>query len=320
MTIKWRHADVRESSDAIACSCPKRRAAHLGTVSVNNSISIIIVQNILPRWRIELQPAGLNHLSIHTATERRRPSERKNQQPQWNLLMSSDQNEKSTRQKGRISGGVVAVCIITAAVFLGGGYWLVTGFGKLSRAIMPGSGITKSTSMKPVDLVFRAGYYFHNGRANTAEKPLEWHLRIPKAYVVSKHGSSSAVGGGVNSRSFHVRLSAVLDQKTLDLKPGALAKNYSSNPFEFDIRLSNRVSRIRSISENNCMDAKDRSVIFNRKYSCNTDFKCEVTMQVEDWGVYLLLRKNKMHERAKFCKAASKFLKKHTISVDRGVQ
>lgn len=233
--------------------------------------------------------------------------------------MSHDQDKKPPRQNKRTFAATVAT-LIAAVMILGGGYWLVTSFGKLTRAIVPGSGITKSTSMKPVDLVFRAGYYFQNGRAKTADKPLEWHLRIPKAYIVSKHGSSSAVGGGVNSQYFSVKLSAVLDQTTLEIKPKAIVKNHPSNPLEFDIRLSNRVSRIRSISENNCMDAKDRSVIFNRKYSCNTDFKCPVTMQVEDWGVKLSLRKNKMQERAKFCKAASRFLKKHTISVDRGIQ
>lgn len=233
--------------------------------------------------------------------------------------MSHDQDKKPLRQNKRTFAATAAI-LIAAVMILGGGYWLVTGFGKLTRAIMPGSGITKSTSMKPVDLVFRAGYYFHNGRAKTADKPLEWHVRVPKAYIVSKHGSSSAIGGGVNSQYFSVKLSAVLDQTTLELEPRALAKNYSSNPYEFDIRLSNRVSRIRSLSENNCMDAKDLTALFKTKFYCNTDFKCEVSMQVEDWGVKLSVRKNKMQERDIFCKAASKFLKKHTISVDRGIR
>ncbi len=70
--------------------------------------------------------------------------------------------------------------------------WFFAALSDTLHHIMPGGANMASTSMEPYDLYFRTNYKNFQPLPESA-KPMEWHLRLPRAFVTIQRGSNGSV-------------------------------------------------------------------------------------------------------------------------------
>lgn len=208
------------------------------------------------------------------------------------------------------------------AVLLGLGYCVAGRFSQLSRSILPGMPTSASRSMEPYELAFK---FDVSGAQGGNASLVEWHLKLPRAFVWNELGGNSSVGGGANHRYHSVDIAAVIDPSNGDFSPSIFSSTKDSSARGFFISLDNGPVRKKFSSTNQCLRNDDVDAFLGKQKSsirvCNRDDsierRCDVYMHFDGWGVQVKMPKSiYFSDYQKACDAVTTFLKKYTSSVD----
>jgi hypothetical protein len=223
-------------------------------------------------------------------------------------------------------GLVVAVSVSAIYGLL---YWVSSGVNLLSRSM--GAANAVSNSLEPYELVFRSAIK-ENSQISAGERPYEWKLELPRAYVESEFGSRSAVSGNYpmnNQEDAHYGLfiSALFNFTTQETRPAVNSKNVGPDEAYLGFSISNGMAMLEILNGENCLRADDlwQKVELNgggkapAAKECSTrDAKCQIYTHYHGWSVKLFVPRKSITYQVpqKACEVAKLFLDKHTKQID----
>jgi hypothetical protein len=226
--------------------------------------------------------------------------------------------------QNRTRTALLALAGACAVAAIAGLVWL---FGALSNTfnhIMPGSANMASTSMEPYDLYFRTNYKSFKPLAPPA-KPMEWHLRVPRAFVTVQHGSNGAVNllGFVGNNNLLIDLDANLDA-TGNLIPSATLSPDQIRKNSFIFHLSNDGTSPERAELDACIPQHlEKEVLGQRGHisgwdrKCTDhDLRCTIYMHADGWAIDLAVTHDLYDTPARACTLAHQFLDKYTVTRD----
>ena len=213
---------------------------------------------------------------------------------------------------------------VLSVVALAGLIWLFAAISDTFRHIMPGGANMASTSMEPYDLYFRTNYKNFQPLPESA-KPMEWHLKIPRAFVTRQLGSNGAVDllGHVRDNLF-VDLDANLDSKGENLIPSTTLSSDMMRKNSFMFSLSNQGAPPALSHDSSCVPRHLEKEILGTRglqgasdIQCTSrDFRCEILIHSDGWYVNLAVTHDLYANPDKVCALAHKFLDKYTVARD----
>lgn len=227
-----------------------------------------------------------------------------------------------SRKKWWVIGIVIAVVWLSIAwglVSLWSDFWNTMG------SIVPGSRDRLSTSMEPIDLSLKSNI---RGRKYLPEgaEPIEWDLRLPRAFVRLEIGSNDNIlGTGKNNCCEHfVHFYAVYDEQSGALTPATLSTPEQRRDMGMDISIDNHQARSELVPEENCIRTDDlvafvrrRNGIINDDRSCpKGSVFCSIYSHVDGWNTEYRVPIKLYEQAGKVCSASRKFLDQYTVKRD----
>ncbi|MER9227071.1 hypothetical protein NKI39_15805 [Mesorhizobium sp. M0664] len=125
---------------------------------------------------------------------------------------------------------------IGLALLLGLGSWAAGGFSQLSRSIFPGMPNSASRSMEPCELAFK---FDVSGAEGGNASLVEWHVKLPRAFVWNELGGNNSVGGGDDSQFHSADIAAVIDPNTGEFSPSVFSNTKDNSANGYFIYLEN---------------------------------------------------------------------------------
>jgi hypothetical protein len=227
--------------------------------------------------------------------------------------------------QNRTRTALLALAGACAVAAIAGLVWLFGALSDTFNHIMPGSANMASTSMEPYDLYFRTNYKSFKPLAPSA-KPMEWHLRLPRAFVTVQHGSNGAVDllGVVKSDHLFVDLDANLDSSGKVFVPSATlsADNIRKNSIIFFLK--NQEAETEIANYDSCIPETKQGDIFKSRgrptwsnQECSERFlRCTIFMHTDGWYIELGVTHDLFANTEKTCTLAHQFLDKYTVTRD----
>jgi hypothetical protein len=208
------------------------------------------------------------------------------------------------------------------AVLLGLGYWLAGGVAQLSRSIFPGMPNSASGSMQPYELAFK----FDVSEAQGGNASLvEWHLKLPRAFVWNELGGNNSVGGGDHHHFHSADIAAVINLNSGEFSPSVFSNAKDNSVNGYFVYLENgpvgrRLSKTEKCVRNDEIDeffGHDKLPSRVCSKDASVERRCLVYMHYEGWGVQVNMPKSSyFSDYQKACDVVTTFLKKYTSSVD----
>jgi hypothetical protein len=218
-----------------------------------------------------------------------------------------------------------ALAILLAAIISAvGTVWLWNAYWRTMASIMPGVGDTPSTSMEPYDLALFTRYKGSKPIAKDAP-PLEWRLRMPRAFLRSEIGNADAVHMSSTDCCDHfIHLETVLDPDGKTLSPAIVAPYELRRKRVIGMSLANIGTPAEIASGNNCVTGDEfkgfmekRGSTIDWRRACDpSNQRCEVFTHLDGWRVVLTPARELYSEPQRICDVARSFLDEHTINRD----
>ncbi len=218
--------------------------------------------------------------------------------------------------------------IVLALLWLSLAWGLVSlwnGFWHTMGSIVPGSRDRPSTSMEPIDLSLKSnmrGYKY----LSEGSEPLEWHLRLPRAYLRLAIGSNDSVlGTGKNNCCEHfIHFYAVYDEQSGLLTPATLSTPEQRSTTGIDVSIDNQLGVSELIPKQNCIRSDDlvefvksRGGYLNDGFSCPTgSLLCKIYTHVDGWNAEYRVPLKFYAQPEKICTAVRKFVDQYTVKRD----
>ena len=217
---------------------------------------------------------------------------------------------------------VLGVC--AAILFAIGLVWLWNAYWRTMASIMPGLNDSPSTSMEPHELTLFTSYKGQKPLPKDAP-PLEWRLRLPRAFLRSEIGEADDVYYTTFDCCDHfIHLNALLEPDGVTLSPAILAPYDQRRKRGVAIALAN-IGQIAEItSGDNCVTGDDfksfmeqRGNTIDWRRTCDPrDQRCAIYTHLDGWYVVLAVARDLYSEPRKLCEIARSFLVKHTVKRD----
>lgn len=213
--------------------------------------------------------------------------------------------------------------IVLALLWLSLAWGLVSlwnGFWHTMGSIVPGSRDQLSTSMEPIDLSLKSLVQGDNN----LKDPIEWHSRIPRAYLRNEMKDGEGIFGIDHCCHHYIHLEAVYDSSTHSLVPTTLAPQENVKNSSVSIELSNRGALREIASGDYCIRADDLGQFMKERGSnidwnrpCDTAYpKCPIYTHIDGWLATYTVSRALYAQPQKMCTAMKKFLDQYTVKRD----
>jgi hypothetical protein len=223
-------------------------------------------------------------------------------------------------------GLVVAVPIAAIYGLLN---WVSSGVNLLSRSM--GAANAVSNSLEPYELVFRSAIK-ETGSISVGDRPYEWRLSLPRAYVVNETGSQFGISGDHSGNNgadnfYGVFIDAKFNSTTQEARPAVLKQGANQQETYLGFSMSNGYAMAEILRDGDCLQADDlwKKIESNggskgpaAKQCSLTTVNCQIYTNYHGWNVKLFVPRQSTFsmEPLKACAAAKSFLDKHTTHVD----
>ena len=205
-------------------------------------------------------------------------------------------------------------------------FWLFGALSDTFRHIMPGEANMASTSMEPYDLYFRTNYKSFKPLA-LSSKPMEWHLRIPRAYVTRQLGSNGAIellGKVEGNGNFFLDLQANLDSTGESFVPSVTLQPDQNKKYSLFFHLINTGAPKAISAYGSCVPQHlEKEIMGPRGFAgasnteCTSrDLRCKIHIHSDGWHVDLAVTHELYANPERACALAHQFLDKYTVSRD----
>jgi hypothetical protein len=235
-------------------------------------------------------------------------------------FMRETSSQNAGNPKRRIHGLLLALIVLACA--MGGLFWLLSGFGRLSASIFGGSSTGLSNSMELFELRFRTSAKDVTPLEADSLPRKEWILNIPRAFVVSTIGDNGAYGP---DDSFFARLELVFDPKTETVTPLTMANKSNFPSKSVNVKLENGAN-MSALSKVDYCVRYDDLFAFMTKFESDYPFggecdskspRCEVFANLDGWPIRIHMpRYLYFSDPQPVCRMVEAFLVKHTTRRD----
>jgi hypothetical protein len=213
---------------------------------------------------------------------------------------------------------IAAVAVIAS---IASAAWITGGVFDVYQAIFPGLSTEPSRSMEPYDLIFRFDTSTPDTKRSDGPKAsiAEWHLRLPRAYILSQINSNEAVGGGIEHKHHVASIYAILDPQRERFSPGVLGGRTTEVAQGFVIKPNNGASP--KISRQ-CLRDHDWHRVYGGELQPSRQcgegkIRCTVHSSYLGWRFRILMPKAYYFgDYQKSCDAVMRFFEEHTIEID----
>jgi hypothetical protein len=218
--------------------------------------------------------------------------------------------------------------LIGSVVFIGlfvlGIYWVMNGLVRTLGAISPGA-TEVSTSLEPYEIALRAQEVNYKPLRKDAP-PVEWIIKIPRAFVVKEFGINGDPYNSDGEGSFYsVYLDGVIGKDKTAITPAVLASNKSVKNSFMRIKLENTVSLREIFDSDLCIDQDDLNEMIKKAGGsgpvapftyCGT--KCTIETHYRGWEMRITVAKDSEWHRnpQQACTIAKDFLIRNTVKID----
>jgi hypothetical protein len=237
----------------------------------------------------------------------------------------TQKNSNRSSQRLLVLGTVVILCVL-----LGGGIWLVRGSMDLFSHIMPtgSANIALSTSMEPFDISLKTKVW-DNIKKGELEKPIDWDIRIPRAYVDDVQGKNGSVrhltetGAQDNFKSL-LAVHVLADGQTLEpyTMMAADQKKFDDNTMVISVYNTYPDWWIAKndlcVQEEHLGEAAEKYAgTVGLDHTCFKTIKfCTIYTQLDGWLVTINASKQLYAQPEKVCSLAKKFVNQYTLKRD----
>jgi hypothetical protein len=239
------------------------------------------------------------------------------------MISSEPPKDGPARPKAK---GLTASLIVLGVVLVGLA-WFIHSLANTLHHIMPGYSGGISTSMEPRDYVFRR--MPDGSKSEESERqPLEWHLRLPRAFVTDENGKSGVVNKGAlrGGDAFFLTAQMLVSPDGKTFVPTAGQPPERQMERSLVVHLSNE-SAIQSIRKfaGSCVPQNQMGTILSsrgdnvwRDIPCyDQELRCSVWMDVDGWRIQFAATKDLYANPDHACGLVREFLNSHTSKRDR---
>jgi hypothetical protein len=212
-----------------------------------------------------------------------------------------------------------------ALILVAGGMWANQRLVGLMDRISPS--YDASTSMEPYEIVLSSRLV--DGRLLPDDvPPVEWILKLPRAFIVKEFGTPGTVDGVSKTNSFYsVYIHANVDAQTKQVAPAIFASNKSATTTFLGIELQNNGAQTEVIRHDLCLPLDDLARFIEskgggtapaNKLCLDSNRSCWVQTHYQGWDLRLLVEKKSEFYRTPetACEFAKEFLAKNQIKID----
>lgn len=230
-----------------------------------------------------------------------------------------------------LSSCVVLLAIIAfACVLLGGGVWLVRGWLDLFSHITPmgSSNIALSTNMEPFDISLKTKVW-DNIKKGELDKPIEWDIRVPRAYVDDVQGKNGSVRhlvstGAQDDFKALLAVHVLADGQTLEpyTMMAADQKKFDDNTMVISVYNTYPDWWIAKndlcVQEEHLGEAAEKYArTVDLDHTCFKTIKfCTIYTQLDGWLLTINASKQLYAQPEKVCSLAKKFVNQYTLKRD----
>lgn len=239
------------------------------------------------------------------------------------IISSEPAKDEPARPKAK---GLRASLIVLGVVLVGLA-WFIHSLANTLHHIMPGYSGGISTSMEPRDYVFRR--MPDGGKSEERERqPLEWHLRLPRAFVTRDNGRSGVVYRGKlkGGDEFFLTTQTLvnLDGKTFTPTAGQPPEKQMIRSLVISLENTAALGSLRRFKAS-CVPQHLRGTILNsrgktvwRDLPCSErDLRCKISTHMDGWNVEIAATKDLYADPENVCRLARNFLDTYTVRRDR---
>jgi hypothetical protein len=225
-------------------------------------------------------------------------------------------NLKDARSRGLIVtiGIIFVICAI----------WLFTALTGALNHIMPGLSISASTSMEPYELNF-ATQVLHNELLQKNIPPLEWRLKIPRAFLVDLGGKNGLPNRGHEARNFfRADFHAVVFPDNSGLSPAVFEIDNKPIKQFVAINIYNSSADPNIVSFDACL-TNDNYKKFMESHGAKEEHdrrclpqesRCDIYSHLDGWYVQMTVTRDLYANPESVCRVVKTFLNAHTVHRD----
>lgn len=217
--------------------------------------------------------------------------------------------------------------VVVIALVLFAGLWLFSGLTRTLDSILPTTS-DASTSLEPYEIALRSRHLNYKKLPDDAP-PVEWIIKLPRAFVVKEFGSNGvASDGGKKGTFYSVNIYGVASKDRKTAEPATLAYNKAVERDFIGITLENSGREPEIRKKNLCITQVDLSVMTATTNGTDEPYipklcgkgnpRCLIETHYQGWSMRILVAQDSEWYRnpTQACTFAKDFLKQHTIKID----
>lgn len=236
------------------------------------------------------------------------------------------EEQPSAEKPARISRRwVIGIVIVVVCFYIAWGLFsLLTSFRSTMMSSAPGNSDRLSTSMEPIDLSLKSDMRGSTYLPEGAE-PIEWHLRLPRAYLRFEVGTNESVYDRKNKCCSHnIVFRVVYNEKTDSFQPATLSTVEEQRDSGMDILIQNSMAMPELVPQKNCVRSDDMTEFIRAKgqdtsvsFMCpRKDGPCTIYSHVDGWNAEYRVPLKLYAQPEKVCTAVRKLLDQYTVKRD----